>query len=70
MKAYTIMLSGAPADYSSALKSLNSANNTLEGLVDSYSMIQENSFSNYKKESSNAITNAKSYISSVTSAIS
>ncbi len=70
VKAYTIMLSGAPADYSSALSSLNSANNNLQGLVDSYSMIQENSFSNYKSESSDAISNAKSNVSSVTKAIS
>ncbi|MGN1422336.1 MAG: hypothetical protein ACI4XA_03085, partial [Oscillospiraceae bacterium] len=70
VKAYTLMLAGAPDSYSSALKSLTSANRTLESLVDSYSMIQENSFSNYKSESSDAISTAKSYISSVTKAIS
>ena len=70
VKAYTLMLAGAPDDYSSALKSLTSANRTLESLVDSYSMIQENTFSNYKSESSDAISTAKSYISSVTKAIS
>ena len=70
VRAYGIMLDGAPSSYSTAHSYLNSANNTLSGLVDSYSMIQENSFSNYKSESSDAISNAKSYISSVTRAIS
>lgn len=64
VKAYTIMLKGASSSYSSALTHLNNANASLQGLLESYSYIRENSLSNFKSESSSAISNANSYANS------
>ena len=69
-KAYTLMLSGAPSAYSSALTSLQTAANELESLVDVYSYIQEASFSSFKSESNSALFSAQSAIAAVTKAIS
>ncbi|MBS7369632.1 MAG: zinc ribbon domain-containing protein [Oscillospiraceae bacterium] len=70
VSAYRTMLSGAPSAYSTAYNNLKSASDSLNALVDLYNMIQENTLSSYKTESSNNITSANTAVSSLKKAIS